>query len=111
MYSVVASDVFKHSLIRLTVFLSKKYGEDFAITQKEKLRQSIENQLSLTPQIAPISDRLLSLGLSDYRQWSVDKHNILYFRINEEHKQIELLAVMDARQSIQKLLYEIMLLI
>jgi toxin ParE1/3/4 len=109
-YTVVASAVFKHSLSRFIAFLSKKYGEEFALAQKKSLRENIEKTLCSTPYIAPISDRLLSLGISEYRQWSLDKHNIIYFKINEEKQQIELLAIMDSRQSIQKLLYDVMLL-
>ena len=111
MYTVVASEVFKHSLNRLYAFLSKKYGEDVAKKQKEALRNRISNKLRANPHIAPVSDRLLSLGMPEYRQWCIDEHNILYFKINEQNNQIELLAVMDSRQSIQKLLFEIMLLI
>ena len=111
MYTVVASEVFKHSLNRLYAFLTKKYGEDVARKQKKGLRNKISNKLRANPHIAPVSDRLLSLGMPEYRQWRIDEHNILYFKINERSNQIELLAVMDSRQSIQKLLFEIMLLI
>ena len=111
MYTVVASDVFKYSLNRLHSFLTKKYGEDVASEQKQLLRKNIESKLCANPHIAPVSDRLLALGMPEYRQWRVDEHNILYFKINEQSSQIELLAVMDSRQSIQKLLFEIMLLV
>ena len=111
MYTLVASDVFKHSLSRLRAFLSKKNDEEFAGKQIASLRNKLERKLCANPYIAPVSDRLLSLGMSEYRQWCVDEHNILYFKINEENKQIELLAIMDARQSIQKLLFEITLLL
>ena len=111
MYTVVASEVFKHSLNRLYAFLSKKYGEDVARKNKKALRNNIRRKLRANPHIAPVSDRLLALGMAEYHQWCIDEHNILYFKINEQNKQIELLAVMDARQSIQKLLFEIMLLV
>jgi toxin ParE1/3/4 len=111
MYTVIASDVFKHSLNRLYSFLSKKYGEDVAREQKKALQSNINSKLCANPHIAPVSDRLLSLGMPEYRQWCTDEHNILYFKINEKTNQIELLAVMDSRQSTQKLLFEIMLLV
>ena len=111
MYTVVTSDIFKHSLNRLHAFLGKKHGEEFARKQKILLRKNIESKLCVNPHIAPVSDRLLTLGMSEYRQWRIDEHNILYFKINEQSNQIELLAVMDARQSIQKLLFEIMLIV
>jgi len=110
-YTLVTSEAFKHSLERLYAFMSKKYGEDVARKHKKSLRNNIVSRLTANPYIAPVSDRLLSLGISEYRQWNIDEHNILYFKINEERKQIELLAVMDSRQSIQKLLFEIMLLL
>lgn len=110
MYTAVASNVFKHSISRLRAFLSKKYDDEFAGNQIESIRNDIQNKLCTNPYIAPVSERLLALGMSEYRQWCVDEHNILYFRIREESSQIELLAVMDARQNIQKLLFEIMVL-
>lgn len=59
------------------------------------------------PYIAPISDRLIDLGIKDYRQGLIDEHNIVFYRVDEENKQIMLLTVMDSRQNIQKLLSEV----
>ena len=90
--------------------MRRKFGNEFCIQQVASIKASISTTLTVNPYIAPISERLLDLGIKEYRQWPVDQHNILFFKVDEELKQVELLAVMDARQSIEKLLYEIMLL-
>ena len=90
--------------------MRRKYGNEFCIQQVASIKNAISNTLIITPYVAPISERLLELGIKEYRQWSVDSHNIVFYKVNEELKQVELLAVMAARQSVEKLLYEIMLL-
>lgn len=109
-YKIQASVEFKQSLNKLKRFLRRKFGNEFCIQQVASIKASISTTLTVNPYIAPISERLLDLGIKEYRQWPVDQHNILFFKVDEELKQVELLAVMDARQSIEKLLYEIMLL-
>ena len=109
-YKVQASVEFKQSLNKLKRFLRRKYGNEFCIQQVASLKSAISNTLTVNPYIVPVSERLLDLGIQEYRQWRVDQHNILFFKVDEDIKQVELLAVMDARQSIEKLLYEIILL-
>jgi hypothetical protein len=48
---------------------------------------------------------------TDYRQWQVDQHNLLFYRLDEQNQRIELLLLMDSRQNLQKLLFELMLLV
>ena len=68
MYTPVASNVFKHSVGRLRAFLSKKYDDKLAGKQIESLRNDIEGKLCTNPYIAPVSERLLALGMPEYRQ-------------------------------------------
>ena len=110
MYKVVASPTFKLCLIRLVHFLTIKYSSTRAIDTKQIIRKSIKEKLSGNPYLAPVSDRLIDLGIKEYRQYSIDEHNIVFYRIDKERQHIILLAVMDCRQSIQKLLSEVMLL-
>ena len=56
------------------------------------------------------SERLLDLGVQEYRQLTVDEHNIVFYRVDTIRKKVILLAVMDSRQSIGKLLHEVNLL-
>jgi plasmid stabilization system protein ParE len=110
MYSVVASPTFKLCLKRLDHFLTVKYSASLAIEIKQAIKSSIVKNLSKNPHIAPISGRLINLGIKDYRQYLIGEHNIVFYRIDEREKRVILLAVMDSRQSIQKLLSEIMLI-
>ncbi len=110
-YQIAASPVFKLSLQRLSFFLEKKYSKDLAVKTKKSLRQAIERKLISNPLSAPISERLVELGITSYRQLLVDKHNLVFFKVDEKQQTVLLLAVIDSRQSIQKLLYEVNLLL
>ncbi len=114
-FQIVASPLFKLSLQRLRAFLTTAYGEEFAATALAFIQQQISQQLPAQPhtheKLAPISERLLELGIPDYRQWQLDKHNLLFYRVNEAEHRIELLLMMDSRQSLRKLLFELNLLL
>jgi plasmid stabilization system protein ParE len=110
MYEVVATPVFKLCLDRLICFLETKYSPRKAQATKSKIKKYLATNLSENQHIAPISNRLIELGIKNFRQYPVDEHNMVFYRINEDKKQLVLLAVMDSRQNIQKLLLEVMLL-
>lgn len=110
-YQIIASPVFKLSLQRLEFFLANKYGVSYASEIKSQLKKQITTILPSNPYVAPVSQRLLDVGVSSYRQWSIDKNNLLFYSIDENLHQVTLLAVIDQRQSISKLLYEINLLL
>ncbi|MBU1437965.1 MAG: hypothetical protein KKF79_11405 [Gammaproteobacteria bacterium] len=109
-FQIVASPLFKLSLQRLKAFLTTAFGEELAATTLAFLQQQISQQLPTQPELAPISERLLALGIPDYRQWQLDKNNLLFYRVNNAEQRIELLLVMDSRQSLRKLLFELNLL-
>ena len=106
-YTVVASPLFKLSQQRLAAFLTEKYSA----TLTQNTLMNIKQDLATHPTLAPISERLLALGIADYRQWQVDQHNLLFYRLDEQKQRIELLLLMDSRQNLQKLLFELMLLV
>lgn len=110
MYEVVATPTFKLCLDRLIHFLETKYSPHKARKTKSYIKKNLAKTLAQTPHIAPVSNRLLDIGIMDYRQYSLDKHNMVFYRIKEGQKRVVLLAVMDSRQSIQKLLLDILLL-
>lgn len=109
-FRIVASPLFKLSLQRLKAFLTSSFGDELATTTLATIQLQINQQLPTQPELAPISERLLELGIPDYRQWQLDKHNLLFYRVNEADQRIELLLVMDSRQSLRKLLFELNLL-
>jgi toxin ParE1/3/4 len=110
MYTIVASETFKSSVQRFSAFLSYKYGDEFARQQVSLVRHNIEQHLATNPDIAPISQRLLEIGITEYRQWLLDKHNLIFYKVEHRSKEVHLLALMDSRQNIQNLLFELMLL-
>ncbi|PHS19606.1 MAG: hypothetical protein COA86_03960 [Kangiella sp.] len=111
MYKIVTTPVFKLCLNRLLHFLKSKYSAQLATDTKEQIKKAIIQKLSENPFVAPISERLIDLGITEYRQVMVDEQNIVFYRIDEDQKEVTLLAVMDSRQSIQKLLSEVVLLV
>ncbi len=110
MYKIVASPTFKLCLKRLVHFLTVKYSSKLAHITKQNIKKTIQDNLPDNPYIATISDRLIDLGIKDYRQYLIDDKNLIFYRVDEEKQTIVLLAVMDSRQSIQQLLSEVMLL-
>ena len=110
MYKIVTSPTFKLCLKRLVHFLTTKYSSNLALETKQAIKNSVLENLPSNPYIAPISDRLIDLGIKDYRQYLIDEHNIVFYRIDEPNKRVILLLVMDSRQNIQKLLSDIILL-
>jgi len=110
MYEVIATPTFKLCLDRLSQFLQTKYSPQKARETKSNIKKVLAKNLSQNPLIAPVSNRLLEIGIRDYRQYPVDKNNMVFYRINEDKKQVVLIAAMDSRQSIQKLLLEVLLL-
>jgi len=110
-YKLVFSPVFKITLKRLCSFLTRKYSQNLANTTKARIRCEIEEKLLSDPFIGPICDRLLDLGIANYRQLVIDKHNLVIYRVDEVQKTINVLLVFDSRQSIGKLLSDVNLII
>ena len=109
-YTIVASPLFKLSQQRLKAFLTEKYSSVLAQNTLANIKQRIKQDLTIHPTLAPISERLLALGVADYRQWQVDQHNLVFYRVDDAQKHIELLLLMDSQQNLQKLLFKLMLL-
>jgi toxin ParE1/3/4 len=109
-YQIAASPIFKITLARFSAFLTRKYSASLASKTKKSVKSYIKKFLTINPHIGPPSERLIELGIKEYRQLTVDEHNIVFYRIDSVRKKVTLLAVMDGRQSIEKLLYEVNLL-
>tara|TARA_Y100001973_G_C4927396_1_gene199322 strand:- start:150 stop:491 length:342 start_codon:yes stop_codon:yes gene_type:complete len=109
-YRIIASPVFRLSVQRLKGFLSQQFSTELANKTLLEMQQKIGQALPKHPHIAPVSERLLELGVQHYRQWHIDQHNIVFYRLDESRKVVELLLIMDARQSLRKLLFEVNLL-
>ena len=99
--------VFKLCLKKLNAFLTRKFNQNVASEAKQAIKSKVKSQLSGNPYSAPHSDRLLELGLTEYRQLLVDSHNVVFYRVDESTKTIILLLVIDSRQDLKKLLFEV----
>ena len=110
-YSIKVTPVFKLCLKKLDAFLTRKFNHNVANEAKRAVKSKVKSQLSGNPYSAPHSDRLLELGLTEYRQLLVDSHNVVFYRVDESTKTIILLLVIDSRQDLKKLLFEVNLLV
>ena len=110
-YQLVFSPVFKITLKRLCNFLTRKYSQDLASTTKLAIHKGIKEKLLDDPFIGPVCDRLLDLGVAGYRQLIIDKHNLVIYTVDKEHHKVIILLVFDSRQSLEKLLSDVNLLI
>jgi plasmid stabilization system protein ParE len=50
-----------------------------------------------------VSERLATIGVTEYRQLLVADHKLIFYKI--EDKKLIILAVMDTRQDINEVLY------
>lgn len=110
-YRVVASPLFKLSLQRFRAFLARSNSSQFALNTTLIIKHRIEQEPPENPELAPVSERLFDLGLTEYRQWALDEHNVVFYKVHSTQCRIELLLIMDSRQSVRKLLFELNLLI
>lgn len=106
-YELAFSPVFKITLKRLCSFLTRKYSQTLSLETKLFLQKNITETLPDNPCIGPICDRLLDLGVADYRELIIDKHNIVIYKVDDERKLITILLVFDSRQSLEKLLVDV----
>lgn len=109
-FTIEATDIFKLSLKRFKLFLTRQHGVEYTQAFIEELQKQIDYQLSAHPYSASISERMFSIGVTNYRQLTVSKYCLVLFKINENERVVRLDLVMDSRQSIRKLLEEVNLL-
>ncbi|MEP3351642.1 MAG: type II toxin-antitoxin system RelE/ParE family toxin [Marinomonas sp.] len=109
-FQVVATPAFKTTLKKLSTFLTRKHNTVVADEAKKLIKQKVL-ALSDQPFSSPVSDRLSALGFMNYRQMQVGQHNLVFYRVDEQEEKVVLIIVMDSRQSIEQLLYEIMLVL
>ena len=107
-YQLVFSPVFKITLKRLCNFLARKYSQNLASKTRLTVQKDIQEKLLIDPFIGPVCDRLLDLGVPGYRQLIVDKHNLVLYKVDEVHQKVIILLVFDSRQSIEKLLSDVL---
>ncbi len=110
-YQLAFSPVFKITLKRLCHFLARKYSQDLASKTKLAIQKGIKEKLLSDPFNGPVCDRLLDLGVTGYRQLIIDKHNLVIYKVDKSHQKVIVLLVFDSRQSVEKLLSDVNLMI
>ena len=109
-YQLKFSPAIKICLQRLMSFLQIKYSTEVAISARDQIKQRV-TVLAEQPEIGPICQRLLDLGVAGYRELLIDEHDLLIYKVDSEAGVISVLLVFDTRQSLQKLLTDIQLVL
>ncbi len=109
MIKITATHAFALSVARLRRFLSFRYSSEVADQTLSAAEAKVIRVLSEYPDIAPFSERLMTLGIGNYRQWQIDDHNLLFYSYDSATQTIELLLIIDSRQDIQQALFELSL--
>lgn len=105
------AETFEQATNNIIIYLAPYSTELNVVQRLEKLIQKFESRISLSPQSCPISNQLLELGATSYREFNSDGFRILYRVIEKDKKQIvECHYILDQKQDIQKALIDYCLL-
>ncbi|MFT4925430.1 MAG: plasmid stabilization system protein ParE [Phenylobacterium sp.] len=110
MSKVEITHVGYQTLRMLTRYMTEFIGFDRSLDLAQRLLSICENKLSANPDSCPICHELELLGISDYKQLTVDKYKILY-RYDETQNCVFITAFMRQKQSAQQLLIDHSLLL
>lgn len=91
------------TLVILGRYMAEFIGSDKALELAEKLLSTTESHLSKFPKQCPICHELDLIGVTDYRQLTIDKYKILY-RYDDDTDMAYITAFLRHRQSAQELL-------
>jgi len=97
------------SLNILCRYMCEFIGEEAAISLAENLLDMAEQHLQRFPLKCPVCHELEILGVTDYRQLTIDKYKILY-RFDDVGNTVYIMAFMRQKQSAQELLISCVLL-
>lgn len=85
--------------------LASYSDEEHALNRVELFIERFENLISFTPNAAPISQSLLELGVTTFREFTADGFRLLYRIIETDHTTIiQCDAILTQRQDIQQTL-------
>lgn len=97
------------TLVILSRYMAEFIGADKALELAEKLLSTAESHLSKFPKKCPICHELDLIGVTDYRQLTIDKYKILY-RYDDDSDLVYITAFLRQKQSAQELLISYTLL-
>lgn len=91
------------TLTLLCRYMAEFIGDEGALSLAENLIDTANRILARFPEQCPICPELDHLGVTEYRQLTVDKYKILY-RFDEPTKTVYITAFMRHKQSAEELL-------
>lgn len=109
MSKVAVTQVALQSLTLLSRYMTEYIGSDEALSLAGQLLTFSEQRLSANPLQFAVCHELERLGVTDYRQITVDKYKILY-RYDASQDTAFITAFMRQKQSAQQLLIDYSLL-
>ena len=87
----------------LSRYMLEFIGANKTLALAEKLVGVVDEKLSEAPLHGPVCHELESLGVTDYRQLTVDKYKVIY-RYDELTQTVYVMAFLRHKQSVQQLL-------
>nr|WP_136250291.1 type II toxin-antitoxin system RelE/ParE family toxin [Ningiella ruwaisensis] len=103
-FKLVYTPLFVNTLAKLQYFLSANYSEELALNTLNEIEQKIREVLHPNPFLGAVIPELQEIGICSYRKFIIDKHNVLFYKL--EDKSLIILAIMDMRQNINDVLYD-----
>lgn len=100
-FEVFRTDKFNDQLTDIIMYLSKTYTKKEAVEYLNYLEEQIDN-LSEYPKLGVIP-RYQAISKQGYRAL-ICKQNIIFYKINEEKKQIMLHIIVPAKRNYQSLI-------
>ena len=105
MHNFEITQVGYQTLRMLTRYMSQFIGLEDALELAKNLVITSQKKLLANPLSCPICHELELIGVSDYRQLTIDKYKILY-RVDNEGGGIYVTAFMRHKQSAKQLLID-----
>ena len=94
-YKVVRTETADAQIRKIILYVAENFGKEAALEKLEELEQNLLD-LGLYPQKG-VEPRYLVLKRQGYKVLILEK-NLVFYKINEEKKEVTVYAVVDQRQ-------------
>ena len=94
-YKVVRTETADAQIRKIILYVAENFGKEVALEKLEELEQNLLD-LGLYPQMG-VEPRYLVLKRQGYKVLILKK-NLVFYKINEEKKEVTVYAVVDQRQ-------------
>lgn len=94
-YKVIRTETADAQIRKIILYVAENFGKEVALEKLEELEQNLLD-LSMNPQKGVVP-RYLVLKRQGYRVLVLEK-NLVFYKVNEEKKEVIIYAVVDQRQ-------------